>query len=59
MDPLEEVLEEHHIIPRSEGGEDNFGNLRLLHRVCHLQLTNKWRREKKLESSKKRIQSLG
>jgi RNA-directed DNA polymerase len=36
MDPLEEILEEHHVIPRSEGGEDDLRNLRLLHRVCHL-----------------------
>jgi len=31
----EDVIEVDHIIPRAEGGKDNFDNLQALHRHCH------------------------
>ena len=31
----EDVLEVDHIIPKSEGGKDEYKNLQLLHRHCH------------------------
>lgn len=36
---LGERLEIDHIIPKSKGGKDNYGNLQLLHRVCHVAKT--------------------
>ncbi len=32
---LHEVLKEDHVLPRSQGGNDRYDNLQLLHRVCH------------------------
>ena len=31
-----EIMEIDHIIPKSLGGKDNYGNLQLLHRICHV-----------------------
>lgn len=36
-----DVLEVDHIIPLSHGGPDNYKNLQLLHRHCHILKTNK------------------
>ena len=47
----EDVLEIDHIIPRSEGGKDQYKNLQLLHRHCHHEKTaedTKRQRENKL-----------
>jgi len=33
---LGERLEIDHIIPKSCGGKDNYENLKLLHRICHV-----------------------
>jgi len=35
-----EQLESHHRISKKEGGKETLGNLRLLHRTCHLQVTH-------------------
>lgn len=40
LDPATEVLEEHHKVMKSQGGLDTLDNLVLLHRTCHLQITN-------------------
>jgi RNA-directed DNA polymerase len=34
-------MEVDHIIPRSQGGQDNYNNLQLLHRQCHTEKTRK------------------
>lgn len=31
----EDVMETDHIIPKSKGGKDSYGNLQILHRHCH------------------------
>ena len=36
-----EKLEIHHCIPRAEGGTDRIVNLRLVHRICHEQISSK------------------
>lgn len=41
---LHEVLEEDHVLPRSQGGHDRYDNLQLLHRVCHHSKTE-WDRQ--------------
>jgi RNA-directed DNA polymerase len=39
-----EILEVHHVKPRSQGGLDSYDNLRLVHLTCHHQLTTHMRR---------------
>ena len=41
---FEEVLEKHHMVMKSKGGSDKLSNLRLLHRICHIQITLEQRR---------------
>ena len=40
----DEKLEIHHCIPRAEGGKDRLVNLRLVHRICHEQVSSKMQR---------------
>lgn len=40
LDPAIEILEVHHKVMKSQGGLDTLDNLVLLHRTCHLQITN-------------------
>ena len=40
----DEKLEIHHCIPRAEGGTDRLVNLRLVHRICHEQISSKMQR---------------
>jgi len=52
----EDVLEIDHIIPRSEGGKDQYKNYQLLHRHCHHEKTaedTKRQRENKQGSASK------
>ena len=35
----EQIIEIDHIIPKKDGGEDNLGNLQLLHKHCHIKKT--------------------
>jgi len=36
----EETLEVHHVKAQKDGGDSKFKNLRLLHRLCHVQITH-------------------
>lgn len=45
----EEELEVHHVIPRKEKGSNKLSNLRLIHKVCHKQLTHT--KNKKLKAA--------
>lgn len=38
---IQDILEVDHVIPLSKGGKDNYDNLQLLHRQCHVQKTKK------------------
>ena len=40
----EEKLEIHHCIPRAKGGNDALVNLKLIHRICHEQISSKMQR---------------
>jgi len=50
-----EQLETHHVLPKKEGGKDNIGNLRLLHRTCHLQVTHSQSEVLRAEWSERKI----
>jgi RNA-directed DNA polymerase len=36
-----DTMEVDHIIPKSKGGKDEYSNLQLLHRQCHVEKTKK------------------
>lgn len=56
----ERKLEVHHIIPKSEGGQDNFENFTVLCRKCHNQETTKQvrklRRMKQLDKAQEKLE---
>jgi len=46
---LDERIETHHLIPKTEGGTDKLSNLRLLHYICHKQI--EWKRKQESEKN--------
>jgi RNA-directed DNA polymerase len=50
-----DLMESHHEIHKANGGKDNYGNLKLMHKHCHDQYHEEYKR---LSAEKKRLKAL-